>query len=236
MPECPDELNTWMSDTDESEHPSVSEYNIAVNANDFNSTTIASYMESGVIKLPFFQRHFVWERPRASRLIESLILGLPVPQIFLYEQSKHNFLILDGQQRLLSIFFFIKKRFPKKDAIGKIRESFLHDGKLKPEIKVIKAWLKERAKMQPETDSFFVSERRGPLSRKTAWVLIRAYGKKARLPLPAHPHMLRHACGFALADQGADTRLIQDYLGHRNIQHTVMYTASNPARFERLWR
>ena len=51
-----------------------------------------------------------------------------------------------------------------------------------------------------------------------------------------HPHMLRHACGFALADQGADTRLIQDYLGHRNIQHTVRYTATNPARFERLWR
>jgi type 1 fimbriae regulatory protein FimB len=48
--------------------------------------------------------------------------------------------------------------------------------------------------------------------------------------------MLRHACGYALADQRADTRLIQDYLGHRNIQHTVQYTATNPARFERLWR
>ena len=58
----------------------------------------------------------------------------------------------------------------------------------------------------------------------------------ASLPLLAHPHMLRHACGFALADQGEDTRLIQDYLGHRNIQHTVRYTATNPARFEKLWR
>jgi type 1 fimbriae regulatory protein FimB len=47
---------------------------------------------------------------------------------------------------------------------------------------------------------------------------------------------LRHACGFALADQGADSQLIQDYLGHRNIQHPVRYTATNPARFERLWR
>jgi site-specific recombinase XerD len=55
------------------------------------------------------------------------------------------------------------------------------------------------------------------------------------LPLRAHPHMLRHACGFALADQGADTRLIQDYLGHCNIQHTVKYTASNPEQFQRLW-
>ena len=83
---------------------------------------------------------------------------------------------------------------------------------------------------------FFISERRASLSRKTAWLAIRDYGRRADLPVEAHPHMLRHACGFALADQGADTRLIQDYLGHRNIQHTVMYTATNPARFERLWR
>jgi type 1 fimbriae regulatory protein FimB len=66
--------------------------------------------------------------------------------------------------------------------------------------------------------------------------MIRHYGELAGLPVDTHLHMLRHACGFALADQGADTRLIQDYLGHRNIQHTVMYTATNPARFERLWR
>ncbi len=104
------------------------------------------------------------------------------------------------------------------------------------ELRAIKAWLADRAKMKPDTDSFFVSERRTAWSRKTAWLAIREYGKAAGLPLPAHPHMLRHACGFALADQGADTRLIQDYLGHRNIQHTVRYTAANPARFEKLWR
>jgi len=104
------------------------------------------------------------------------------------------------------------------------------------ELRAIKAWLAERAKMKPETDAFFISERRSPLSRKTAWVAVREYGKRAGLSIEAHPHMLRHACGFALADQGADTRLIQDYLGHRNIQHTVMYTATNPTRFERLWR
>jgi len=104
------------------------------------------------------------------------------------------------------------------------------------ELRAIKAWLADRAKMKPETDAFFISERRRPLSRKTAWVAIRAYGERAGLSVDAHPHMLRHACGFALADQGADTRLIQDYLRHRNIQHTVMYTATNPARFERLWR
>lgn len=104
------------------------------------------------------------------------------------------------------------------------------------EVRAIKTWLVERKRLKPEEDAFFVSERRTPLNRKTAWVAIRAYGEKAKLAVPAHPHMLRHACGFALADQGADTRLIQDYLGHRNIQHTVIYTATNPARFEKLWR
>ena len=104
------------------------------------------------------------------------------------------------------------------------------------EMRAIKSWMAERARMQPETDAFFISERRGPLSRKTVWFMIGRYGELAGLPVDAHPHMLRHACGFALADQGADTRLIQDYLGHRNIQHTVRYTATNPARFERLWR
>jgi type 1 fimbriae regulatory protein FimB len=58
----------------------------------------------------------------------------------------------------------------------------------------------------------------------------------AKLPMAIHPHMLRHACGFVLADQGAYTRLIQAYLGHRHIQLIVRYTATNPARFEKLWR
>lgn len=103
------------------------------------------------------------------------------------------------------------------------------------ELKSVKAWLTIRAKMKPESESFFLSNRRGPLSRKTAWLAIRNYGELAGLSLPAHPHMLRHGCGFAMADQGADTRLIQNYLGHRNIQHTVIYTA-NTTGFERLWR
>ena len=76
------------------------------------------------------------------------------------------------------------------------------------EVRVIKAWLGDRKKKNPETDAFFVSERRTPLNRRTAWAAIRGYGEKAELALPAHPHMLRHACGFALADQGADTALL----------------------------
>lgn len=116
------------------------------------------------------------------------------------------------------------------------------------EIRLLKGWMTERERWlrqwrKPggtgaalDRQALFLSTRGTALSRKTFWALLRRYGELAGLALPPHPHMLRHACGFALADQGADTRLIQDYLGHRNIQHTVRYTATNPVRFEKLWR
>ena len=88
------------------------------------------------------------------------------------------------------------------------------------EIRAIKAWLVERTRMKAPGRSFFLSEQRKPLNRSTVNLALRKFGEKAKLPVAVHPHMLRHACGFALADQGADTRLIQVYLGHRNIQHT----------------
>jgi type 1 fimbriae regulatory protein FimB len=90
--------------------------------------------------------------------------------------------------------------------------------------------------MKAPGQSFFLSERRKHLHRSTVNLMLHKYGEKTKLALAVHHHMLRHACVFALADQGADTRLIQDYLGHLNIQDTVHYTAINPARFEKLWR
>jgi type 1 fimbriae regulatory protein FimB len=104
------------------------------------------------------------------------------------------------------------------------------------EIRAIKAWLIERARMKAPGRSFFLSEQRRPLHRSTVNLMLQKYGEKARHSVAVHPHMLRHASGFALTDHGADTRLIQDYLGHRNIQNTVHYTGTNPARFEKLWR
>ena len=100
------------------------------------------------------------------------------------------------------------------------------------ELRVIAAWLKERARMKPTGKSFFVSEQRTPLHRSTVNFAVQKYSAAASLPLSAHPHMLRHACGYALADQGADTRLIQDYLGHKQIQHTVRYTEMASGRFD----
>src|SRR5262245_59126973 len=58
----------------------------------------------------------------------------------------------------------------------------------------------------------------------------------AKMPFPIHPHMLRHACGFKLANDGHDTRALQHYLGHKNIQHTVRYTELSPDRFKDFWR
>jgi site-specific recombinase XerD len=66
--------------------------------------------------------------------------------------------------------------------------------------------------------------------------MVERAGREAKLAFKAHPHMLRHACGYALANKGHDTRELQAYLGHRNIQHTVRYTELSPTRFKDFWR
>lgn len=105
------------------------------------------------------------------------------------------------------------------------------------EIKALRAWLRVRENMtQDPSDWLFISRRGQPLSRQQFYYIITRASKKAGLSVCAHPHMLRHACGYALADNGVDTRLIQDYLGHQNIRHTVRYTASNAARFGGIWK
>lgn len=81
----------------------------------------------------------------------------------------------------------------------------------------------------------FASERGGQLKSRGIQFMIQRAGEKADLPFPVHPHMLRHGCGYYLANKGCDTRLIQDYLGHREIKHTVIYTVLAPGRFNDLW-
>jgi type 1 fimbriae regulatory protein FimB len=104
------------------------------------------------------------------------------------------------------------------------------------EIRALRAWLRQRIK-GPCCNSplFFLSER-GPMTRQSFNYICAEVGKNARLNIKVHPHMLRHSCGFALANKGCDTRLIQDFLGHRNIRHTQLYTRTAAVRFERLWR
>ncbi len=81
----------------------------------------------------------------------------------------------------------------------------------------------------------FMSERGAPLTGDTVRKMISRAGEIGQFDFPIHPHMLRHSCGYYLASKGYDTRLIQDYLGHKNIQHTVKYTQLAPGRFDGLW-
>jgi site-specific recombinase XerD len=82
----------------------------------------------------------------------------------------------------------------------------------------------------------FVTERGGPMSTVGFHHLIQRLGEAAKMPFSLHPHMLRHACGYKLANDGHDTRALQHYLGHKNIQHTVRYTELSPDRFRDFWR
>jgi site-specific recombinase XerD len=80
------------------------------------------------------------------------------------------------------------------------------------------------------------TERGGPVTTSWFLKLLNRLSAVAKLPFQAHPHMLRHACGFKLANDGVDTRTLQHYLGHRNIQHTVRYTELRSDRFNGLWK
>jgi integrase len=82
----------------------------------------------------------------------------------------------------------------------------------------------------------FTSERGAPFSTAGFARMVERAGRAAKLAFKAHPHMLRHACGYALANRGHDTRALQAYLGHKNIQHTVRYTELSPNRFKDFWR
>ena len=116
---------SWFDDyADGDDDLQVEEYDITASPNDFNVMTLCSFIDAGSVRIPGFQRNFVWDITRASRLIESLILGLPVPQLFLYEQDRNRFLVIDGQQRLMSIYYFVKKRFPRKERRADIRRIF----------------------------------------------------------------------------------------------------------------
>ncbi len=109
---------------------SIVSYDISVIPNDFNVMTINTLIESSVISMPAFQRNYVWDRKRASRFIESLILGLPVPQIFLYQKERNQFSVIDGQQRLMTIYFFIKQRFPRSGKRAFLRKVFDKNGNI----------------------------------------------------------------------------------------------------------
>jgi len=100
----------------------------------------------------------------------------------------------------------------------------------------LRALRRLQREQEPSSPFVFVSERGAPFSTAGFARMVERAGGDAKLGFKAHPHMLRHACGFALANKGHDTRALQAYLGHRNIQHTVRYTELSPTRFKDFWR
>ena len=82
----------------------------------------------------------------------------------------------------------------------------------------------------------FTSERGAPFTTAGFAKMVARAGHEAKFKFGVHPHMLRHACGYALANRGHDTRALQAYLGHKNIQHTVRYIELSPLRFKDFWR
>ena len=101
------------------------------------------------------------------------------------------------------------------------------------ELRALRRLQREQA---PKSPFVFTSERGGPFTTAGFARIVAAATRRADLEIKAHPHMLRHACGFRLANDGHDTRALQAYLGHRNIQHTVRYTELSPTRFKDFWR
>jgi type 1 fimbriae regulatory protein FimB/type 1 fimbriae regulatory protein FimE len=148
-------------------------------------------------------------------------------------------LILVGYRHALRVSELISLRWDQVD-LGK---GLLHINRLKngtpsthplrgPEIRALRRLMRD----YPDTSYVFVSERGGPLTDSTFRKLIARAGRNAKIRFPVHPHMLRHGCGFKLANEGQDTRAIQHYLGHKNIQHTVRYTELASGRFNGFWK
>jgi type 1 fimbriae regulatory protein FimB/type 1 fimbriae regulatory protein FimE len=100
----------------------------------------------------------------------------------------------------------------------------------------LRALRRLQREQEPSSPFVFTSERGAPFGTAGFARMVERAGAAAGFGFKAHPHMLRHACGFALANAGHDTRALQAWLGHRNIQHTVRYTELSPTRFKDFWR
>lgn len=108
----------------------IKEYDITSSPRDLTPANIVDMIDAGIIEIPLFQRNYVWDIKKASKLIESIILGLPVPELFFYTEGDDNnsYKIIDGQQRFLSIYFFVKGRFPKSNTARFMIREGINDG------------------------------------------------------------------------------------------------------------
>jgi type 1 fimbriae regulatory protein FimE len=148
-------------------------------------------------------------------------------------------LILIAYRHGLRVSELVSLRWDQFD----LRQGLLHVARCKhgiasvhpvrgPELRALRRLLRD----YPDTPYVFVSERKAPLTADAVRKIVSRAGREAGIEFPVHPHMLRHAAGYKLANDGQDTRAIQHYLGHRNIQHTTRYTELAPDRFKEFWR
>lgn len=100
----------------------------------------------------------------------------------------------------------------------------------------LRALRRMQREQEPKSAFVFVSERGTPFTQSGFAKMLERAGKRAGIGFKVHPHMLRHTTGFILANKGHDTRSLQGYLGHVNIQHTVVYTELASGRFKDFWR
>ncbi len=112
----------YYSGNAEDDHSSLLKNELILLPNDFNIATTIYFMDKGRIRIPSFQRHFQWDLKKSSLFIDTILCGLPMPSFFFQEnkEGENRFKILDGQQRLLTIYFFVKGRYPKNN--DRIRE------------------------------------------------------------------------------------------------------------------
>jgi type 1 fimbriae regulatory protein FimE len=148
-------------------------------------------------------------------------------------------LILIAYRHGLRVSELVSLRWDQFD----LRQGLLHVARCKhgiasvhplhgPELRALRRLLRN----YPDTPYVFVSERKAPLTTDAVRKIVGRAGREAGIAFPVHPHMLRHAAGYKLANDGRDTRAIPHYLGHRNIQHTTRYTELAPGRFKDFWR
>jgi len=109
-----------------------------------------------------------------------------------------------------------------------------HHELLDDERQAVKAWLKRRG-MAPGVEALFLTERGEPFTRFGINYLVKTIGIRAGFPFPCYPHMLRHSCGWHVANQGHDAFRVAGYLGHANVQNSTRYVHTSAARFRGIW-
>jgi type 1 fimbriae regulatory protein FimB/type 1 fimbriae regulatory protein FimE len=183
--------------------------------------------------------------PNAKRRSREFLTPAEVDSVIKAAEKvgRHGFrdstLILIAYRHALRVSELVSLRWDQVD----FNQALLHVKRLKngnasthplhgPELRALRKLQRD----YPNSPYVFTGERRGPLTASTIRKMVARAGVEAGLDLSIHPHMLRHAAGYKLANDGQDTRAIQHYLGHRNICHTVVYTNLSPDRFKNFWQ